>query len=825
MSENNNDLNEVFEEEIDPTEVITVPIDDTLQNSGEAADAKAVGDALALKADKTELQTAITVNGQSADAQGAILVNGTDIPMSSTNPTTMKAAIEAVDGKTGADIPVDSTPGAQTIKQALNSGATRTADQIEMSDSDDTTVKQAIDTTNGNVQDLASAVNNLQNQTGADIPYQSGSAETIKQHVDALEAGKVKTVNEIGPDAGGNIEIDRVPYADNLYTEDATEVDESFLIRTTGGSGSLSDGNAWAQKLEGNMSRSGYVAESIQKTVNPQPRTAPAAITASIDNAAFEAAAGEAGTYEFNYTTVWDVNPSTYGITVSNTPIDGDLITVVWDGENNPVMTVDAATRTAPDPITATVDRDTWVGYVANSGTYTFTYTTVWKLSGTEVDMTDYGITVVNDPIAGDEIVIVYVKEVRGTMTVANPTALVATGWNIYDHTNGYARCVKYSNLYGYAISGTYTSIAWAATPDGETTALTPDEDGLFDVPGTGYIIVTGGNGTDTAIWCTWSDWEEGYDGSWEAYSESTISLAAIMTANFPYGLCKIGSGASAVVDEIDLRHKQAISRISRVAYSDEARATAAASGRAYTFDENYIWQERQTPITSSITIDEEYTVSEHGMEWFAGSAIELYAEILYGTNLKDKLKRDVLTISPQVLTSGQKATARSNIGAADASATSQAIQQIATVITGTKNNSGHAISADEYFIADGAKYKASQTIDTGATWAGKCTSVSDHDLINALNSKIIKHVSLTLSGNIPSMNITNISSEITSTTTWDNTGKTIIGIVVKRIDHPNWIVCSAPSYSSTVHVVTMGVRNFFESQLTITADVEILYI
>lgn len=67
----------------------------------------------------------------------------------------------------------------------------------------------------------------------------------------------------------------------------------------------------------------------------------------------------------------------------------------------------------------------------------------------------------------------------------------------------------------------------------------------------------------------------------------------------------------------------------------------------------------------------------------------------------------------------------------------SQAIQQIATVITGTTNNSGHAISANEYFIADGAKYKASQTIDTGATWAGKCTSVSDHDLINALNSKI----------------------------------------------------------------------------------------
>ena len=63
MSENNNDLNEMIEEEVDESTVITVPIDDTLSNSGEAADAKAVGDALALKADKSELQTAIQVNG------------------------------------------------------------------------------------------------------------------------------------------------------------------------------------------------------------------------------------------------------------------------------------------------------------------------------------------------------------------------------------------------------------------------------------------------------------------------------------------------------------------------------------------------------------------------------------------------------------------------------------------------------------------------------------------------------------------------------------------------------------------------------------------
>ena len=43
MSEIN--LNEVVEEVVDDATVITVPIDDTLSVSGEAADAKAVGDA------------------------------------------------------------------------------------------------------------------------------------------------------------------------------------------------------------------------------------------------------------------------------------------------------------------------------------------------------------------------------------------------------------------------------------------------------------------------------------------------------------------------------------------------------------------------------------------------------------------------------------------------------------------------------------------------------------------------------------------------------------------------------------------------------------
>ena len=669
------DLNEVIEEVIDDASVITVPIDDTLSNSGEAADAKAVGDALALKADKSEIQTSITVNGQSADAQGSIIVTAADTQISDTDQTTVKAAIEAVDGKTAEDIPVSSS-SSQTIKQALDTGATRTADQIPMSGTDSTTVKTHIDSLTGDVSDLDDEVSALEGRTAADILYNTGSQETIKQHVDAIETGAVKTVNEISPDEDGNIQIERVAYADNLYSEDQENVTDSFLIRTTAGSGSLSDGNAWAQVIRGNRTHPDFVPESLQMTVNAMPRPTPPAITATLNEATFEAYVEEAGTYTVSYDgTAWDADPTLYGLTISNTPVDGDVITMVWDGENDAVVSITAGPRTAPPAITATIDRDTFVSYVTQSGTTTLTYTTAWS-----ADPEDYGITVTNDPIAGDQIVVVYVKEVRGTITVGHPTALVATGWNLYNHTAGYARVVRYSDTYGYLIQGAYSTLKFATTPSGTQTTITPDSSGLFNVPSDGYVIVTGGNNTTTAIICTWSDWTSGPSVSWEAYTESGVSLSSIMTADFPYGLCKIVQDTVEVFDEIDFVHKEAISRITRLEYTAENLATVKAAGRPYEYDEDYIYQERASYVVTSISVDEEYQVSEHGLEWFADSAIELYSEILYGTNLKDKLKRDVVTLSEQTLTSGQQAQVRTNIGAgsaADVSSNSTAIANL----------------------------------------------------------------------------------------------------------------------------------------------------
>ena len=737
-----NDLNVIIEDQVQAAEVITVPIDATLSISGEAADAKAVGDALDLKADKSEIQTAVTVNGQRADAQGLILVTGADTAMSATDSRTVKAAVDEVAARTGADIPVDSSAGSQTIAQALSTGAMRTADQIAMSGTDTTTVKTAIDAVKGDVSDLQSDVTALENETAADIPYKPGDTETIKQHIDSLEAGRVKTVNDIAPDANGNVKMERVPYADNLYSEDSEQVDASFMIRTTAGSGSLSDGNAWAQRLRGNMVRSGYVAERLNMVVNAMPRSAPPAITATIDEATFEAYVGTAGTYTLTYDEIdgWTENPALYGLTISNDPVDGDVITMTWDGSSSVVVSINAAPRTAPDPITATIDRAIFVGYVTQSGTITLTYTTDWS-----ADPAIYGITVSNVPIAGDQIVVTYVKEQRGTITVATPSALKATGWNLYRQGLGRARVVHYSEFYGYRIDGTYTSLAFSETLTGAQTAITPDEDGLFMVPSDGYVFVTGG-GSDTAIYTTWSDWTEGYSGAFETYTESAVDLSGLMTLMFPYGFLAVGD----VYDEIDFVHAIAYSRITRLEYTEENRASAEASGRAYTFDENYIYLERQEPVTNALSIENEYAVSEHGLEFIDGSTVPIYTEILYGANLKDKLKRDVVTISEQTLTGAQQAQVQRNLGVPAAAAVNESIakQRTAMSYVVDGNVSADAIPAGAYFQlinsqitgrSDG-EYTASKAIPANTAIDNTYftqTAPIPGGAVNALNSNI----------------------------------------------------------------------------------------
>lgn len=443
----------------------------------------------------------------------------------------------------------------------------------------------------------------------------------------SLKSETVFSVNGNLP-VNGNATVDTVPFADNLTTDDTHASNGSFLIRASGGDISLSDGDSFVQRIMGNSVHNGYVPEALSLNVIPIPRTAPAAITATLDEATFEAYVGEAGTYTLSYNgTAWSEAPALYGVTVYNTPISGDSISIVWDGTEDAVMTVNAAWREVPDPITATIDRNVFVAYVAASGTITLTYTVAWS-----EDPALYGVTVIGDPVGGDQIVITYVKEDRGTIVVANPSALVSTGWNLYNELTGYAYVPKYSETYGYRIGGTYSAIEFATTPTGNRSPITVT-DGLFNIPADGYIIVTGGDDT-TYIYTTWSDQISSLPGAFETYNETTINLASVMTANFPNGLMRVGD----IRDEINLNTGSAISRIERLAYSAENIASLA--GRAYDADTNYIYAVRTAEVVNSISLDEKLTVSEYGTEFFRGSEIELYAEIIYGINLKDMLRR-----------------------------------------------------------------------------------------------------------------------------------------------------------------------------------------
>lgn len=483
--------------------------------------------------------------------------------------------------------------------------------------------------------------------------------DAVNDNMDILDSevwmrGKSFNGETVGTDGG--FHVNYIPYSGNFETSAGQKSEEDYIIRTTGGEASLEDGDAWLLMLRGRMRHDNFTPQSITMTVIPMERTPDPAITASLNEETFEAYVGQAGTYTLTYTTEWSANPSDYGLTISNTPIAGDTIVIVWDGENDAEVTVNAETRPTPEAITATIDEDVFVTYVTQTGTTTLTYSTAWS-----ADPANYGITVTGTPIAGDVITVVYVKEIRGTIVQSNPQTFVSTGWNLYNHALGYARVIKYSSEsgYGFKISGTYTALEFSTTTTGTRTTITPVS-GYFTIPSDGYVFVTGGNSTNTQIWMTWSDWTSTANGGvFQAYSQDVVDLTTFMASNFPYGLMAVGN----VYDEINLNIGIATSNVARMAYNATNLANAEESGMQYEYDENYIYIERAVPVNYTVSVDGGFAAYDHGMEYFTGTDQEVYAETMYGSNLKNKLERDVVTISQQTLTDAQKTQVRDNTG------------------------------------------------------------------------------------------------------------------------------------------------------------------
>lgn len=126
MSEINNQADELAEEvayTLEDASVIPTPLDPTLTHAGEAADAKATGDAIAAALNS------VKVNGKTASG-GAVTVYASDILMSGEQGAqNLSETIQDVGGRTAADIIYDDGEE-DTIHDVVNSIANKTADDI-----------------------------------------------------------------------------------------------------------------------------------------------------------------------------------------------------------------------------------------------------------------------------------------------------------------------------------------------------------------------------------------------------------------------------------------------------------------------------------------------------------------------------------------------------------------------------------------------------------------------------------------------------------------------------------------------------------------------
>lgn len=112
------ELNEGVNVTVDDATVITVPLVTTFTATNAAPTAKAVGDALADKVDTESIMESvrITWNGIESDNQGVILADADDLPVDENN--SVKDVLDALDGKTGVDIPISGTD-TRTLAEAI----------------------------------------------------------------------------------------------------------------------------------------------------------------------------------------------------------------------------------------------------------------------------------------------------------------------------------------------------------------------------------------------------------------------------------------------------------------------------------------------------------------------------------------------------------------------------------------------------------------------------------------------------------------------------------------------------------------------------------
>ena len=127
-------VEDVTEDDIRDSLVITVPLDSTLTINGAAADARATGQAIASKVNESDVKSLLSVNGRTGGGGWAIMVNGDNIPAQSDSDS--ESVAEALD-RIGTALATETAERASAIENV--SGAT-----IPVSSEDSTKVKAYI---------------------------------------------------------------------------------------------------------------------------------------------------------------------------------------------------------------------------------------------------------------------------------------------------------------------------------------------------------------------------------------------------------------------------------------------------------------------------------------------------------------------------------------------------------------------------------------------------------------------------------------------------------------------------------------------------------
>lgn len=420
------------------------------------------------------------------------------------------------------------------------------------------------------------------------------------------------------------------------------------------------------------------------------------------------------------------VNLEDYGITLSAIALNGDsfVVSYTYDNTGEEVSEYATVTYNAVDRLTIAVNETTFAQKVNNEiGTYSFLYQgAVWMSNEAIVNISEYGITITGTPQTGDTITITY----NGNMQVATPTSFQASGFNQFNPANilsdytinengeivasagsyvAYIHAVgglenNYGNRHGdYTIydnneTGTLVRVGYSATIPTTSSTVTlsgsdeievvnkstipnPPADMLpaermqwITFPKDGYICVALTDITKLCVHPTWSNYKDQDYAEYVAPSVINIPttgydisdpLQTQVSLNCASYFGKVGN----VLDEIFLEDNRYINRIGRYAYSQTNLDTVIELGVDYIYDSSYIYYVLPTPVTYVVDIPDngKYTVNDFGTEEFTGTTVAVLANTLYGNNLVDKLRTDVLTKSAQSLSQEQKEQVWQNLG------------------------------------------------------------------------------------------------------------------------------------------------------------------